>query len=380
MYSAMNVVAGQGIPDGTADVRVKTIRTGEWCIYGEGDLLYDDMLSDIADAKRSIRLESYIFSSDAVGSRFITTLCAAARRGAAVSVRADHAGSWSALTRADLNRLKEAGARFRWSRPWSWRRPLTINRRNHRKLLVVDETIGYVGGFNLHAAGSLQAYGVSRWRDTHIRFAGALAAAAARLFDACSEDLPAHRVRAAEADGASLIPGRSRPCRHELRCALHDAIEGARRRIWVTTPYFVPDSRTQIVLRRAARRGIDVRVLTPAKNDVPIAQWAARASYARLLAAGVRIFEYEPRMLHAKTMLTDGQWASIGTANLDYRSLFANDEINLVDQGGKINEALATHFELDLGQSREILAGFWKTRPWRAPLAEAVGWAMRRWL
>lgn len=338
------------------------------------------MLSDIANAGHSIRLESYIFSSDSIGRRFITSLCGAARRGVAVSVRADLAGSWSTLTRADLSTLKEAGARFRWSRPWSWRRPFTINRRNHRKLLVIDETLGYVGGFNLHAAGSLGAYGVSRWRDTHIRFVGALAGAAARLFDACSEDLPAHRVRTAEVEGISLIPSRSRSCRHQLRCALHDAIEGARSRIWVTTPYFVPDSRTQVMLCRAGRRGIDVRVLTPAKSDVAIAQWAARASYARLLAYGVRIFEYEPRMLHAKTMLTDGQWASIGTANLDYRSLFANDEINLVDQGGKINEALAIHFELDLSQSREILAGSWKTRPWRAPVAEAVGWAMRRWL
>lgn len=362
------------------DIRVASIRTGEWCLYGEGDLLYDDMLSDIDNAKHSIRLESYILSSDAVGGRFVASLCGAARRGVAVSVRADRAGSWLTLARADLSRLDKAGANFRWSRPWAWRKPFNVNRRNHRKLVVIDEVIGYVGGFNIHAAGSLRAYGISRWRDTHIRFGGVLAGLAARLFDTCGEESSVDRVRTARANGTSLIPSRSRRCRHELRCALHDAIKSARTRIWVSTPYFVPDSRTHFALCRAARRGIDVRVIVPLKSDWPIVQWAARASYTLLLASGARIFEYEPRMLHAKTMLTDRRWASVGTANFDYRSLFANDEINLVDHGGKLNEALAAHFELDLGQSREILAKFWKERPWHAPFAEAVGWAIRRWL
>ena len=151
-------------------------------------------------------------------------------------------------------------------------------------------------------------------------------------------------------------------------------------RIWVTTPYFVPDRRLQRLLCRAATRGIDVRLLVPGKNDVRLAQWAAHAAYAQLLASGVRIFEYIPRVLHAKTMLVDGRWAAIGTANMDYRSFFVNDEINFVDNEGSLNRVLDALFLIDLADSAEVLTAPWRLRPWWALVAETIGWVMRRWL
>lgn len=128
----------------------------------------------------------------------------------------------------------------------------------------------------------------------------------------------------------------------------------------------------------AARRGVDVRLLLPGKSDVPIVQWAARAAYARLLSAGVRVWEYQPRMLHAKTMVADHDWATLGTANLDYRSLFVNDEINLVSTDGRLNALLATQFALDLDDAREIVECAWKNRPAIWTIAEAIGWWARR--
>lgn len=357
-----------------------TLEVGEQSVYAEGDLLYQAMLADLQAATHSIRLESYIFASDAVGAAFLTALLAANQRGVSVALRADHAGSFFTLTNADIRRLRVHGIDFHWSRRWSPGRPLVFNRRNHRKLLIVDEQVAYLGGFNIHVPSSLRLHGPTRWRDTHLRFVGPLAVSAAEIFDSCREN--AHEaVKVPPAVGMTqLIPNSSPRCRHVWRCQLHDVLQAARTRIWVTTPYFVPDRRLQGQLCDAALRGIDVRLLVPGKSDVPVAQWAARAAYARLLACGVRIYEYTPRVLHAKTMLVDDRWAAIGTANMDYRSLFVNDEINLVDREGGLNRVLCELFTTDLAESREILDARWRLRPWSELLTESIGWMMRRWL
>lgn len=349
-------------------------------VYTEGDLLYEAMLEDLQGATHSVRLESYIFASDAVGSAFLAALMAAARRGVMVAVRADHAGSFFTLAKADIWRLRDHGVDFHWSRRWSPAHPLVFNRRNHRKLLIVDERVAYLGGFNIHAPSSLRLSGPSRWRDTHVRFIGPVAAAAARIFDACREDAHGPVAVPTAVGLTQLIPNSSPRCGHVWRCELHGALQAAGDRIWVTTPYFVPDRRLQSQLCDAAIRGIDVRLLVPGKSDVRLAQWAARAAYARLLACGVRIYEYKPRMLHAKTMLVDDRWAAIGTANMDYRSLFVNDEINLVDREGGINQALCELFTTDLEEAREIRDASWRLRPLSELLTESIGWIMRRWL
>lgn len=347
-------------------------------VFVEGDVLYDAMLRDIGRAEHSVRFESYILTSDAVGRVFVDALSGCATRGVNVWLRADHAGSWRELKRGDVDRMRAAGVRFEWSRPWSWRHPFTLNRRNHRKLLAVDGAIAYVGGFNLHVPSSQRAYGPRRWRDTHVRFLGEPAAAATVVFDHY-RDVPPDWMPPRTAS-PWLLPNRSKACRHRLRCVLHDALRAAQSRVWATTPYFVPDSLTQRLLCHAALHGADVRLLVPGKSDVPLAQWAARAAYSRLLSHGVRIYEYAPRVLHAKTLLVDAHWATVGTANLDYRSLFVNDELNLVDEGGELNSMLAPIFLDDLREADEVLAMQWSQRPWPRRVAEAVGWWARRWL
>jgi len=165
-----------------------------------------------------------------------------------------------------------------------------------------------------------------------------------------------------------------------LRYALQHRFAEARERIWLTTPYFVPDSKTQRWLCAAAGRGVDVRVLVPGKNDVRLVQWAGRAAYSRLLRAGARIYEYQPRTLHAKTLLVDHDWSTVGTANFDYRSFFINYELNLVARSARMNAALAELFAHDLDAADEIRKQPWAGRPLTDRMAEFIGWSARRWL
>lgn len=349
----------------------------EWSVFTEGDKLYDAMVSAIGAAQFTVRMESYIFADDVVGQRIAEALATCARRGRQVHLRVDYAGSRMALGDALLRELKAAGVRFEWSHRWQWSRPWAFHRRNHRKLLIIDDAIAFVGGFNVHAASSLRAVGTSRWRDTHVQFTGPAVARAIEIFDGAGRALQSLRRRL---PSLSIIPEATRHCRRRLRCEIDRAFRSARQRIWLTTPYFVPDSRLRRRLIAAARRDVDVRVLTPAKSDVPLAQWAARAVYSGLLRHGVRVYEYQPRVLHAKTVLVDDAWASVGTANLDYRSLFINAEVNLVTSDATFCEELAQQFLKDLDVAHEIKLEHWRQRARWQVLREKFAWPLRRWL
>ena len=347
-------------------------------VFVEGDALYEAMHADLAGATRDARLECYIVADDDVGGPMLTALADLAQAGRRVQVRIDAVGSWRLIPPERVRALIAAGVQWHWSRPWSWRQPGQFHVRNHRKLLVIDDAVAYLGGFNLDRRNSQRAMGAARWRDTHVRLTGPRVAEAIRLFDDYPR-APRGPARTARSPLA-LMSNRSRRCRHRLRCAFTEAFDQARERLWLTTPYFAPDRRSQRALCGAARRGVDVRLLVPGKSDVLLAQWAARAAYAHMLDAGVRIWEYQPRVLHAKTALVDGGWATVGTANFDYRSFFLNDEINLLGQAPALNATLAEHFVQDLAESREVLKATWRNRPWYAPGLELVGWWARRWL
>jgi cardiolipin synthase len=355
-----------------------TVSASWFALFVEGDELYDAMLVDLAKARSAVRLESYIFADDEVGARFIDALCVAAKAGVEATLRLDAAGSMGGLHARSLGLLEDAGVRLEWSRAWSWRNPGIFHLRNHRKLLIIDEEIAYLGGFNIHRDSSRRAVGDARWRDTQVRITGALVREAIEIFD--QPRGPDHACSYGRGSPAYLLPNRTATCRHRLRCAFLEGLGSARRRVWLTTPYFVPDRRSRRLLASLARRGVDVRLLLPGLTDVPLAQWAGHAVYAPMLAAGVRIFEYGGRVLHAKTALADDRWATVGTANFDYRSFFVNDEINLIAEDPAFNSELALQFERDLAVSVEISASSWRRRRLTAPVAEAIGWWARRWL
>lgn len=365
--------------DGPTCLPRLTERRDAFTLYTEGDLLYEAMLASIASARHSIRLESYIFADDEVGRRFAGALAERARAGVEIRLHIDAAGSLFWGPRSLERHLREQGIGVRWFHRWSWRDPLRYNRRNHRKALVVDEEQVYLGGFNIHRENSRALFGEERWRDTHIGLSGELAFEAARLFDAFWEGERSWTLKQAWGMNA-LMPNHTRACRHALRCLYADRFRGATESIYLTTPYFVPDHRTQRGLRAAARRRIDVRLLVPRKDNVALTRWAARYAYANLLGAGVRIYEYLPRVLHAKTAVVDRDWAMVGTANLDYRSLFLNYELNLVSQDPDLCRQLRSQFFQDLSEAEEVLPVGWAKRPHSRRVAEAIGWTARRWL
>lgn len=349
-------------------------------LFIEGDELYQAMLTDIAAAQHSICLESYIFAYDEIGKEFITALIERATAGVKVRVNLDAAGSMFFRTRHLFQPLRKSRVELHWFHRWSWRQPFKYNRRNHRKLLVVDNKTAFVGGFNIHRESSQRVFGEQRWRDTHLQISGLLAKHAESLFDHFWQG--DHRwlpPSITDAD-SQLIPNNTRRCRYQLRCMLESMFATAEKSIFLTTPYFVPDRHTQRLLQLAAQKGIDVRLLVPRKNDIKLARWAAHAAYDGLLASGVTIYEYLPRMLHSKTVIVDGHYATLGTANIDYRSFFLNYELNVFTRDSQICEQLQKQFYTDLELSEEIHPKIWKNRFWAGRILEFIGWLARRWL
>lgn len=347
-------------------------------VFVEGDALYDRMVADIAAARHEIGLEAYIFGDDVIGRKLVEALCERARAGVRVRVYLDTFGSLPLANSPLIRVLREAHVHVRWFHGWSWRTPWRIHRRNHRKLLVIDRRCAYLGGFNMHAESSHRATGRSRWRDTHVRIEGPFATQAR---DACAAFWYGDMHWEPSQIGPNLLmTNGSRPARHHWRVALHTACLQARVRIWATTPYFVPDRRLRTELAAAARRGVDVRILVPKQSDVRLVQWASRAAYRALLHDGVKILEYVPRVLHAKTMVVDDTWCMVGTANLDYRSLNLNYEITLVSRCKGLTALFAAQFRHDASRSEQIDLSRWQRRPGWRRLVEGVAWRIRRWL
>lgn len=346
----------------------------------EGDALYAAMAQAITEARGSIALASYILAADEVGAPLLELLMARAGAGVDVRVQVDAVGSAGLLPRQWERRLQVAGVRLHRFHRWSWREPTRFNRRDHRKLLAVDGAVAFVGGFNIHRQSSQRHFGDLRWRDTHARLTGTLAADAQVLFDAFWRgDLDWAPPQEAP-NAARLLPNTSRRCRRALRCAYRDAIADATKRVWLTTPYFVPDRGLRRLLGAAARRGVDVRILTTRPTDVRLVRWAAHAAYPELLAQGVRVYEYLPRLLHAKTLVIDEGWTCIGTANFDYRSLFINYEVSLLTANSLLAQELAGQFLSDLGEAEEVTPSIWRRRTPLDALAASVGHLVRRWL
>lgn len=349
-------------------------------IYTEGDELYEAMLGAIRGARRSVKFESYIFADDEVGRRFIEALVERAQAGVQVLVYIDAVGSLFSSPHQVEQALKAGGVQVRWFQRWSWRNPGRYNRRNHRKLLVVDGRVGFFGGFNIHRENSHSIFGELRWRDTHVEVTGPMARGLQTLFDAFWRHHVMPHPELEVEGGHLLITNHSRRGRNHLHQLYGRKFAEAKTSIHITTPYFVPDYRTRRSLMRAALRGVEVRLVVPHKPDAFIVRWAAHAAYANLMAAGVHIHEYLPRMLHAKTLVVDGEWCSVGTANMDYRSFFLNYELTLVSRDPALVERLETDFQGDLKQSVAIQPKRWARRRWWLRSLEAIGWAARHWL
>jgi len=338
-------------------------------IYHGGEAAFAAMYEAVAGARHEVLLESYIFKDDAVGRSMLDQLSAAAARGVAVRVLADALGSLAthAAFWRDMERRGIAAHLFNPLFKGLWYQPF----RDHRKLLVVDRSIGFTGGMNIGVEyGSPSAPG-GPWRDSHVRVTGPAAWGMAIVFNegwtyagGPPIDLPPLAVVAPDLPGARVLVLDARPLRgnREAAASLVAIAAAARHRLWITNAYFAPGHSAIRVLAAAARRGVDVRLLLPGRTDVPIVRHAGHGYFAGLLHRGVRIFEYQAAVLHAKSLVADSYLGVVGSTNLDFRSFLFNAECNLV----VFDLAFAAHlehtFEDDLAQATEITLPAWRRR------------------
>lgn len=347
------------------NARSALTRGNEAEILQDGAAFYPRLMADIEAAQRSIHLQYFIWGADAFTERLKDLLIAKARQGVEVRLLYDPLGSLLYLRPGYMRALRAGGVEVRPTSPL-WRLH-TISYRNHRKITVVDGRVGYVGGMNIGEEHLSGGAGFSSWRDTQLRLAGEAARLLQFVFaidwrNAGGEDLLEERHfpplgNEAAADGAPVQILTSGPdsqwaAIHQLYFAM---IAGAQRRVFLQTPYFIPDASVAEALASAALSGVDVRVMVSARpSGNPWPDWAARTYFLEAARAGVRIFLYEKGYLHAKTISVDSEVCSIGSANVDIRSFTLNYEINAVLYSRRLATALEQDFERDLAHCVEF--------------------------
>ncbi len=351
-----------------------TIGEGTVTTYTFGQDLYEDMLSAIEHAQHQVLFETYIWKGDAVGERFKAALYAAAKRGVEVYVIYDGFANLVVDPRfkhfpKPLRVLRypiyNAGLRFFDLRRYG---------RNHRKILVVDDAVAFVGGYNIGSAYATE------WRDTHVRITGPAVWDLKRAF---ADFWNLHRRRR---QGPALLldtPSHWEPhirvhrnvprlWMFPIRSMYIEAINRASRNIYLTQAYFLPDSEFVNALEQAAERGVDVQILLPAKSNHVVADWIARGYFGELLACGVRIWLFQDAMVHAKTATIDGAWSTVGTANIDRLSMTGNYEVNVEFTDADMAAEMESIFAVDVSNSRELTREEWDARGVHRKFTELV--------
>ena len=363
----------------------------------DGPATYKAMYAAIRDAKSNINMESYSIENDEVGRRFADALVEKQKKGVQVNLVYDSVGSAS-TPEEFFKPLVDAGGNVLEFNPLN---PLLLRKkwevgRDHRKLLVVDGQVAFVGGVNIssvYSSGSFRSKppekGAKPWRDTHVRIEGPVVREFQKLFAATWL-----KQNGKPLDWASYHPpidkkgneivraiGGSPDQEHNaIYVTLLSAIDSAKTYVYVTNAYFVPDARLLAALRNAAQRNVDVRLLLPNETDSNLVFYASHSYYDELLSAGVKIYEREDAMLHAKTALIDGVWSTIGSSNLDWLSFAHNQEVNAIVLGQEFGDQMKAMFDRDIASSRLITLERWRQRPIVMRLKEFGARLLSRWI
>jgi cardiolipin synthase len=339
-------------------------------VLTNGDQIFPAMLEAIRNATRRINFETYVYKAGGVSEQFTTAFEEAARRGVRVNLVIDSVGA--GIDNEHEKRLRDAGCRVMTFNTPQWFELEDVNYRTHRKILVVDGEVGFAGGVGLADYWLGNAQDEDRWRDTHFEMRGPIV----RLLDGAFyenfaeaadepvtpelDDLP----DSLDTEGASVLL-RSSPTGggNDLKRLYLLSLAAARRSIDVTTPYFVTDESTSWAFEDAVRRGVKVRILVESDiTDAMPVKYAGRHAYEHLLELGVEIHEYQPTMMHAKTLVVDGVWSMFGSANFDNRSLELNDELNIAVASRTLAARLTDDFEKDRRVSQRIELQTWRER------------------
>lgn len=353
--------------------RSVTAGGSEVTLYTYGEDLYYDMLQAIRQAKRRVLFETFIWKGDGIGQAFKDALIEASERGVEVYVVYDVFANlvvppsfFRLPPSIHVRRHPLVGGGWRFLNP-------RYSGRNHRKILVVDDDVAYVGGYNI---GSLYA---TDWRDTHARLTGDVVGEMQNAFIDYWNAEPRPRLpQLADPRHRTWLPNfrihRNIP-RHfvyPIRGMYLEAIDRAQHRVWLTHAYLIPDRDMVQALVDAVRRGVDVRIIVPAESNHIVADWLARGFYGQLLRSGVRLFLYQGAMVHAKTATIDGQWSTVGTANLDRLSLVGNYEINVEIFDPDVARQLEEIFTVDASNCVELDLDHWRSRSLMVKFSETV--------
>jgi len=358
-------------------------------ILRNGVQIFPSMLAAIRAARKTINLEFYIYWDGEIGRTFAQTLAERARAGVEVKVILDAIGS-AKMSRDLIEFMRRNGIDVEWYHPVRWYSLSRANHRTHRKLLIVDGEVGFTGGVGIADEWLGDADGPTHWRETQVRVEGP---AVTQMQFAYMDNWV--KSRGEILTGLTYFPQIEPRGEHLAQVIKSSPAEGsstvkllyiisivsAVRSIHINNAYFIPDSDTVRALEGAIRRGVDVRVIVPGEfTDVPIVRQASRWHYEMLLRKGIQMYEYEKTMMHAKTMIVDGIWSTIGSSNFDDRSFRLNDEVNvnIYDEG--IAATMEMMFEDDLAHSREISLGRWYKRPALSRLKESFADLFKRQL
>ena len=369
-YRAMGIALGPSIVGGN-DVKA----------LFNGDEIFPSMLAAIAAAKKTITMETYIYWAGEIGEKFAMALSERARAGVKVHVLIDWAGSSKMDKKAEAM-MVQAGVEFRIYRPLNWYDLGRVNKRTHRKLLVVDGRIGFTGGVGIAELWTGHAQDSTHWRDTHFRVEGPVVAQMQAAFmdnwitatgnvlhgDDYFPPLTPVGTRAAQLFYSSPTSGAESM---ELMYLL--AVTAAERSIYLSSAYFVPDSLTSEALTAALKRGVKVQIITPGKfMDSKIVRGASRSRWGSILTAGAEMYEYGPTMYHTKVFIVDDLLVSVGSTNWDPRSFGLNDEANLNIYDADFARQQVEAFGQDLAKSHRVTLAEWSARPWREKFAEKL--------
>ncbi|CAB3712378.1 putative cardiolipin synthase YwiE [Achromobacter ruhlandii] len=386
-------------------------------LLADGPGTYQAMLRSIAQARRYVHMETYIFDDDEAGRRFAEALIAARNRGADVALMVDAVGTIKTPD-ALFQRLRDAGVQVAVFNPVSpvngSRAGWSPNQRNHRKILVVDGKVGYLGGINVSAVYASSPAGGSGgsgggvgsgadgadgaradadgapWRDTHLRIEGP---AVAQLEAVIQDGWQSQAKEPLRGGGQVIAPAAAGPTRvrilanqpdrsdgYTVYLTLMSAFESAQRSIHITMAYFVPDPAFVDVLAGAAQRGVDVVLVLPGFSDSSLVFNAGRSHYTRLLQAGVKLYERRDALLHAKTAVVDGVWSTVGSSNMDWRSFALNYEVNAVVLGPEFAAEMEALFQRDVAESVRITPEAWRARGVDDRFMEFFSRMFERWL
>ncbi|OGS10925.1 MAG: hypothetical protein A2285_05235 [Elusimicrobia bacterium RIFOXYA12_FULL_57_11] len=356
-----------------------------------GEASFGGLLDALRGARRFVLLEFYAFSDDVIGRMFARVLREKAAQGVEVYLLYDSVGS--RLTERNFFReLAAAGVRVAEFRPVVlWKPYRSWIKRDHRKLVCVDGETAFVGGFNITADDAPRSLGGRGWKDMSVAVKGPAVALVEKLFWetwpdsvavggfaarplAVSVPAPAGNKHVSVLSASGILNSRS------IRRAYSYAIERAKERIYITNAYFLPGWSGYRRLIAAARRGVDVRIITPGETDLPYVRWASWSRYGYMIRNGIKLYEWRGPMLHTKAAVIDGLWSSVGSHNLDHRSLYYNLEVNLNVYGREFCGGMTRAFMEDLKNSEQISLAAVKTRPFVSRAASRFLYFFRSWL